>query len=45
MNHPNIIKLVELFESDEYLFLVMELTTGGELFDRIVAKVRVHLAP
>lgn len=38
MNHKNIVKLIEIFESDEYLFLVMELTTGGELFDRIVAK-------
>ena len=38
VNHKNIVKLIEIFESDEYLFLVMELTTGGELFDRIVAK-------
>jgi len=38
VNHPNIIKLVEMFDSNEFLFLVMELTTGGELFDRIVAK-------
>jgi len=38
INHPAIIKLIEMFETDEFLFLVMELTTGGELFDRIVAK-------
>lgn len=38
VNHPGIVKLVELFDTDEFLFLVMELTTGGELFDRIVAK-------
>lgn len=27
-----------MFDSEDFLFLVMELTTGGELFDRIVAK-------
>ena len=26
----------EVFETDKYLFLVLELVTGGELFDRIV---------
>jgi serine/threonine protein kinase len=37
--HPNIIQLLEMFETDEFLFLVMELVVGGELFDRIVEKV------
>jgi len=30
--------MVEIFETDDYLFLVMELVTGGELFDKIVEK-------
>lgn len=36
IDHPNVIKLFETYETDEELFLVMELMKGGELFDRIV---------
>jgi len=38
VNHPNIVGLKELFETDKNLYLVMELVTGGELFDKIVEK-------
>jgi calcium/calmodulin-dependent protein kinase I len=38
VDHPNIIKLIEMFDSEEFLFLVMELVVGGELFDRIIEK-------
>jgi calcium/calmodulin-dependent protein kinase I len=37
-NHPNIVKLVETFESDDEISLVMELMSGGDLFDRITSK-------
>lgn len=37
-DHENIVKLVEMFEDKAHLYLVMDLVTGGELFDRIVAR-------
>lgn len=36
VDHPNIIKLFEVYEDAKQLHLVMELCVGGELFDRIV---------
>ncbi len=38
VRHTNIIQLIEVFESRDKLYMVMELATGGELFERILAK-------
>jgi calcium/calmodulin-dependent protein kinase I len=38
IEHPNCVQLYEMFETKTKLYMVIELLTGGELFDRIVAK-------
>uniref|UniRef100_A0A1I8BSJ5 Protein kinase domain-containing protein n=1 Tax=Meloidogyne hapla TaxID=6305 RepID=A0A1I8BSJ5_MELHA len=38
LRHNNIVQLYDTFDEKHYVYLVMELVTGGELFDRIVAK-------
>ncbi|KAK0399437.1 hypothetical protein QR680_003048 [Steinernema hermaphroditum] len=38
LKHPNIVQLFDTFDEKQYVYLIMELVTGGELFDRIVAK-------
>ncbi|XP_024879888.1 calcium/calmodulin-dependent protein kinase type 1 isoform X2 [Temnothorax curvispinosus] len=38
LTHPNIVQLLETFEDKHKVYLIMELVTGGELFDRIVEK-------
>eukprot|EP00747_Dinoflagellata_sp_TGD_P148505 gnl/TRDRNA2_/TRDRNA2_176928_c3_seq5.p1 gnl/TRDRNA2_/TRDRNA2_176928_c3~~gnl/TRDRNA2_/TRDRNA2_176928_c3_seq5.p1 ORF type:complete len:523 (+),score=148.64 gnl/TRDRNA2_/TRDRNA2_176928_c3_seq5:44-1570(+) len=35
-DHPNILKLFESFEDHRNIYLVLELCSGGELFDRII---------
>ena len=39
MDHPNIIKLYDVFESQNSLYLIMEECHGGELFDRILKRI------
>ncbi|KAK6633729.1 hypothetical protein RUM43_001317 [Polyplax serrata] len=38
LKHPNIVQLLETFEDKHKVYLIMELVSGGELFDRIVEK-------
>lgn len=35
LDHPNIIKIYDVFADSFYIYIVMELCTGGELFDKI----------
>ncbi|KAG8222204.1 hypothetical protein J437_LFUL001296 [Ladona fulva] len=35
LRHPNIVQMREAFETDSELMIVMEMATGGELFERI----------
>ncbi|GBG34928.1 Serine/threonine protein kinase OSK3 [Hondaea fermentalgiana] len=41
--HPHIIRLYEVIETPTEIFLVMEYVSGGELFDYIVSKGRLHV--
>ncbi|KAK6513284.1 hypothetical protein TWF506_009443 [Arthrobotrys conoides] len=36
LNHPNIVKLISFSESRSYYYIVLELCSGGDLFDRII---------
>jgi calcium-dependent protein kinase len=36
LDHPHVIKLFEYFEDDKNVYLVTEICSGGELFDRII---------
>jgi len=38
VKHPNIIALKDLFDEPDSLYMVMQLVTGGELFDKIMKK-------
>jgi len=40
LDHPNILRVVEVFENEECVCLVLQLCTGGDLLDRINVQYR-----
>lgn len=41
LRHPNIAQLYEVFETSTSIYLILELCSGGELFDYIVSKSKL----
>jgi calcium-dependent protein kinase len=37
VDHPHIVKYYETYDDTKYIYLVMEICTGGELFSRIMS--------
>jgi len=42
LDHPNIVRLEEVYESHSEIYLVQELCLGGELFDRLDEQPNYH---
>lgn len=36
IDHPNIVTCYDIYEDVKYLYIVMELMLGGELFEQII---------
>merc|ERR1711915_658258 len=41
-SHPNIIHLEDVIDSEDHLYIVLELAEGGELFDKIIERTRLN---
>ena len=39
-DHPNIIRLYDIFEDKEFIYLIMEECSGGEFFDRLAKRAK-----
>ncbi|KAK9396519.1 serine/threonine-protein kinase DCLK3 [Crotalus adamanteus] len=40
LSHPNIVSLIEVFETEEEIHLIMEYVPGGDLFDAIIESMK-----
>lgn len=40
LDHRNIMKLHEVFETENSLYFILDLLEGGQLYDKIKAKVK-----
>lgn len=43
IEHPNVLRLYDVYENKKYLYLVLEHVSGGELFDYLVKKSRLTI--
>lgn len=41
VKHPCVINLVDVIDTTDYLFIILELAEGGELFDKIIEKSKL----
>lgn len=41
LHHPNIVKLYEVFQTSNSMYLIQELLGGGELYSRLVHSPRI----
>ena len=44
VDHPNCIKLHEVYDEKSKMYMVLDLVTGGELFDRLRTSQRLVLS-
>jgi len=42
LKHPNIVELIEAYDTPKYTYLVLELVSGGELFDEIIHRTEPY---
>lgn len=42
LDHPNIVKVYEIIENEDRIYLIMEYAAGGELFEYIVGKEKLE---
>lgn len=40
LHHPNIVKLYEVFQTSNAMYLIQELLSGGELYTRLIHSPR-----
>ena len=42
VSHPCVINLEDVIDTQDYLFIVLELAEGGELFDKIIERTKFN---
>ena len=43
LNHPNIVRVLDLLEDDKYYYIVQELMKGGALLDALEKKKKLDM--